>query len=66
MKTLRVVLSLMPAAGLLVGVFFVNRSEPLILGLPFLLFWVSAWAVAGALIMGVVYLLDPANRRRDG
>jgi len=64
MKTLRVVLSLVPVAGLLVGVFFVNRAEPIVLGLPFLLFWVSAWSVGTAVAMALVYVLDPRNRRR--
>jgi len=63
MKALRIVLSLVPVAGLLGGVFFVNRAEPMVLGLPFLLFWISAWSVGTALVMALVYVLDPANRR---
>lgn len=63
MNVLRIVLGLLPFAGILVGVFFVNRVTPFVLGLPFLLFWMVAWAVLTAILMFVVYRLDPANRR---
>lgn len=63
MKALRALLGLLPFAGILVGVFFVNRETPAILGLPFLLFWMVAWAVLTAILMFVVYRLDPHNRR---
>lgn len=64
MKTFRVFLTLIPVVGILGGAFFANRIAPFVLGLPFFVFWVSAWAVATALIMALVYLLDPTNRRR--
>lgn len=63
MNALRILLGLLPFAGILVGVFFVNRVTPFIFGMPFLLFWMVAWAVLTALLMLVVYRLDPANRR---
>lgn len=65
MKTLRAVLGSLPFAGILVGVFFVNRVTPYVLGLPFLLFWMVAWAVLTAILMLVVYRLDPNNRSGD-
>ncbi|MGH8273961.1 MAG: DUF3311 domain-containing protein [Gammaproteobacteria bacterium] len=59
MKFLRAALGLLPFIGILGGVFFANRIEPLVLGLPFLVFWIVAWTVATAFIMALVYYLDP-------
>ncbi len=64
MKLLRALLGLAPFIGILGGVFFVNRVEPAVLGLPFLFFWIIAWTVGTALIMALVYLLDPKNRAK--
>ena len=36
-------LSALPFFGILVGIFFANRTEPFVLGLPFALFWVTLW-----------------------
>jgi hypothetical protein len=55
-------LSLVPFAGLLIGVAFANRVEPRVFGLPFLLAWVVAWVFISVAIMAVVYRLDPDNR----
>ena len=63
MRLLRVLLGITPFVGILVGVFFVNRVTPFVLGLPFLLFWIVAWTVLTAILMAVVYKLDPRNRR---
>ena len=52
------VLSALPFLGILGGIFFANRVEPFVLGLPFALFWVTLWVVLTALIMAVVYRLD--------
>jgi hypothetical protein len=62
MKLLRAALGLLPFVGILGGVFFVNRVEPMVLGLPFLFFWIIAWTVGTALIMALVYWLDPRTR----
>ena len=51
-------LSALPFIGVLVGIFFANRVEPYVLGLPFALFWVVLWVVLTAAIMGLVYRLD--------
>jgi hypothetical protein len=55
-------LTALPFLGLLVGMFFANRVEPFVLGLPFALFWVVLWVLLTSVIMGVVYALD----RREG
>jgi len=58
-------LSLVPFAGLLIGVAFANRVEPRVFGLPFLLAWVVAWVFITVAIMACVYKLDPTNRADD-
>ncbi|CAH2800259.1 MAG: hypothetical protein CBARDMAM_4148 [uncultured Caballeronia sp.] len=49
----------LPFIGILIGVPFVNQVEPLFLGMPFVL----AWIVLSAIIMGIIYRLDPTNRQ---
>jgi hypothetical protein len=56
------ILAALPFIGILLGVPFVNRVEPLVLGMPFVLAWIVGWVVLTSLIMTVVYQLDPANR----
>ena len=55
-------LATLPFLGILVGAIFLNRVEPTVLGLPLLLAWLLMWIVLTSAIMGLVYLLDPANR----
>ena len=57
------VLAALPFIGILLGVPFVNRVEPLVLGMPFVLAWIVMWVVLSAIIMAVVYRLDPSNRQ---
>jgi hypothetical protein len=56
------VLTALPFFGILVGMFFANRVEPFVLGLPFAMFWVVLWVLLTSVIMAVVYALD----RREG
>ncbi|WP_027793861.1 DUF3311 domain-containing protein [Paraburkholderia acidipaludis] len=56
-------LAALPFIGILLGVPFVNRTEPLVLGMPFVLAWIVMWVVLTSAIMAAVYRLDPANRR---
>jgi hypothetical protein len=55
-------LAALPFIGILLGVPFVNRTEPLVLGMPLVLAWIVMWVVLTAVIMAIVYRLDPANR----
>jgi xanthosine utilization system XapX-like protein len=54
-------LAILPFLGILVGTGFVNRVEPLVLGLPFVLAWIVGWVILGSALMALVYALDPAN-----
>jgi hypothetical protein len=51
-------LAVIPPVALLGGIPFVNRVEPYVLGLPFLLFWIVLWVVLTSVTMGVILLLD--------
>ena len=54
MLSLRVLLAVIPVATLSVAVPLVNRVEPRILGLPFVLFWILLWvALTPAFLYGV-------------
>lgn len=59
-------LAVVPAIGMLGGVPFANRVTPYIFGLPFLLFWVTAWVVLTSVIMGIIYALDLVRERAAG
>ena len=54
-------LAFLPMLGLLGGVWFANRTEPYILGLPFLLFWIVMWVVGASVIMSIIWTLDRAR-----
>ncbi|WP_439409634.1 DUF3311 domain-containing protein [Bradyrhizobium sp. DASA03076] len=58
-------IAIIPFVALIIGPFFVNRLDPLILGLPFLLAWIVMWILITSLIMAVIYAADPANRGED-
>lgn len=55
-------LAVLPFLGILVGVPFVNRVTPLIMGMPLILAWIVLWIVLTAAIMAIIYVCDPANR----
>ncbi|WP_321920407.1 DUF3311 domain-containing protein [Paraburkholderia tropica] len=59
--SLRLLASL-PFIGILLGVPFVNHTEPLVLGMPLVLAWIVMWVVLTSVIMAIVYRLDPSNR----
>jgi hypothetical protein len=59
-------LAFVPALALVAGLPFVNRLEPVVLGLPFLLFWILAWVLATPLFLGLAYLLTrPRAQSRE-
>ena len=60
MVSLRVLLAAIPIAALSVAVPFVNRVEPRVFGLPFVLFWILAWI---ALTPGFLWTIGRMDRR---
>lgn len=57
-RALRIFLALTPPIMLTVAIPLVNRDQPRILGLPFLLFWITLWLLLTPLFIGVIYQLD--------
>lgn len=53
-RAVRLLLAAVPIAALTVAVPFVNRVEPRILGLPFLLAWLLAWVLASPLFLWAI------------
>ncbi|SPK70273.1 Uncharacterized membrane protein YhjC (plasmid) [Cupriavidus taiwanensis] len=51
-------LALLPAAGVLIGPFFLNRVTPQILGMPFLLGWLSLNLVLTSVVMAIIFHSD--------
>lgn len=64
-RWLRLALAALPFLGILGGAHFANRTQPFVLGLPFLLAWIVLWVVASSAILALVYVLDPANRKPE-
>ena len=48
------------------GLPFANRLEPVVLGLPFLLFWILGWVLLTPVFLGVAYLLAARGGRPRG
>jgi hypothetical protein len=46
--------------ALVAGLPFVNRIEPVVLGLPFLLFWILGWVLLTPVFLAIAYLLAEA------
>jgi hypothetical protein len=61
-RYLRFSLAVLPFVGMLVLIPWVNRTEPYVLGMPFLLFWIVVWVALTSACMTVVYWSDPANK----
>ncbi|WP_103107926.1 DUF3311 domain-containing protein [Brevibacillus reuszeri] len=58
-KRICYILSLIAYFGMPIGVLFIKSSEPYILGLPFLLFWMVLWILLGSAVMMIVHRLNP-------
>ena len=52
------VLGAIPFVTMVFALPLVNRIEPIILGLPFLLFWLLAWVVLTPVILALAYKLE--------
>jgi len=51
------ILALIPALALVAGLPFVNRVDPTVLGLPFLLAWILGWVLVTPLFLAGAYVL---------
>jgi hypothetical protein len=59
-------LALVPVVALVAGLPFVNRIEPVVLGLPFLLAWILGWVLVTPLFLAIAYVLVTATSGRGG
>jgi hypothetical protein len=56
-------LSVISFTGSVAGPAVPSEVHPLIFGMPFPLGWFSVWVELTAIIMAVVYEIDPANQK---
>lgn len=55
---LALMLGAVPFLMLVFALPFVNRLEPVILGMPFLLFWILAWVIATPFLLFAAYVVE--------
>ena len=55
---LALILGAIPFIMLVFALPLVNRVEPVILGLPFLLFWILSWVILTPFILFAAYLCE--------
>lgn len=58
-------LASLPFLALIIGMFFANRTNPMILGMPFIMFWTVLWVVLSTVVMFIIYKTDPKNQKGD-
>jgi len=52
------ILGAIPFVTLVFALPLVNRIKPVILGLPFILFWILCWVLLTPLILFIAYILE--------
>ena len=57
-------LGFIPFAGMCFSVSFWDRIEPMIIGIPFNMFWLISWIVLSSLCLWAAYGIE--TRRREG
>ncbi|KAB7707064.1 DUF3311 domain-containing protein [Bacillus aerolatus] len=62
MKKIIYVTSVIPALG---SLFVINRVEPYVLGMPFVLFWAIMWVCLTSMFLLITNKLDPANKEEE-
>ena len=64
---LALIFGAVPFVTLVFALPFVNRIEPVILGFPFLLFWILVWVILTPLILFLAYLIEKrVNPKEEG
>ncbi|SNZ04888.1 Protein of unknown function [Terribacillus aidingensis] len=58
-------LTVLPFIGMLGFLPLVNRVEPFVLSMPFVMFWIVLWTVLTSIILAVMYKLDPRNKEDE-
>ncbi|GMA60207.1 DUF3311 domain-containing protein [Alicyclobacillus fastidiosus] len=55
-------LTLVPLLFIFVGVAFANHAMPIVLGMPFLFFYMVVCVILTSICMAIVYKFDPTNK----
>jgi hypothetical protein len=63
---LALILGAIPFLMLVFALPLVNRINPVVLGLPFLLFWILAWVLLTPFILLLAYLLEKRFNPPEG
>jgi hypothetical protein len=58
------ILGLIPFAGMCFSVSFWDRIHPMIIGLPFNLFWLISWIVLSTLCLWAAYRIETRRERK--
>lgn len=61
MNPLKVILTIIPFLWIVGGLPFANKVHPIIFGLPFLAFWISAGIAVSFLCTAIMYRIDHKN-----
>lgn len=56
------IFSAIPAVG---SLSVINRIEPYVLGMPFVLFWLLLWVVLTSVFLSIVNILDTDNHEGE-
>lgn len=54
--------SIIPAIG---SLSVINKIEPYVLGMPFVLFWLMMWVVLTSVFLYIVNVLDDSNKDEE-
>jgi hypothetical protein len=65
-RKIALLLGAVPLVTLVFGLPFVNRVKPMILGLPFLLFWILFWVLMTPLALYLAYRAEKKYRDSKG
>jgi Protein of unknown function (DUF3311). len=62
-KLVPLLLAAIPCAGLTVAIPFVNRVEPFVWGMPFLLWWIFVNVMLTPIWMGMAFLYEKRQKK---
>lgn len=51
-------LAFIPFVMMVLLISLVNKTQPYVMGMPFILFWIVLWTLLSAVIMLILYKLD--------
>jgi Protein of unknown function (DUF3311) len=61
-----ILIALIPFAAMCFSVSLWDRVLPMVLGIPFNLFWLISWIALSSLCLWAIYRLESARTKKDG